>query len=288
MSTARIIKSVNWHLISACNYRCRFCFARNLGETPVSFDDGVGIIRKLADIGMDKINFAGGEPLLHPHLRDYCRVAKEHGMTVSITTNGSLLDEDVIGKMRGVVDWIALSIDSGSDEIEAQLGRGYGDHVSHCIRIASMIRNVGIRLKINTTVTASTYRENMIPLVQTIRPDRWKVLQMLHIHGENDDAIGDLAITSEQFNQFVENHRLVVLENGELPVFESSDEIENSYFMITPSGNVKIDMGNVVTKFSLDEVITHGVEYFVSPVKYQNRGGIYEWNAKTTPVGSRS
>jgi radical S-adenosyl methionine domain-containing protein 2 len=277
MSSAGVIKSVNWHLISTCNYHCRFCFARNLGEAPVPFDKGVEIIQKLVDIGMDKINFAGGEPLLHPRLLDYCKITKEQGMTVSITTNGSLLNEDLIGKMRGVVDWIALSMDSSSDKIESRLGRGYGDHISHCIRIASIIRNAGIRLKMNTTVTASTYREDMVPLVKKIKPDRWKVLQMLHIHGENDDAVEELAITSAQFNHFVENHRHVILEGKESPVFESSDEIENSYFMITPLGNVKIDTGKIITKFSLDVVTSRGVEYFVSPVKYQNRGAAYEW-----------
>nr|WP_321353142.1 viperin family antiviral radical SAM protein [uncultured Methanoregula sp.] len=277
MSSAGIIKSVNWHLISSCNYRCRFCFARNLGEVPVSFNEGVEIIRKLVDLGMDKINFAGGEPLLHPRLHDYCTVAKDHGMTVSVTTNGSFLDGNQIARMSEVVDWIALSIDSGSDEIEARLGRGCGNHVANCTKVARIIREAGIRLKMNTTITAQTYSENMIPLVKSIKPDRWKVLQMLHIRGENDDAAADLAITSDQFNHFVENHRQVCLDSGGFPVFESCDAIENSYFMITPSGNVKIDAGNIITKFSIAEVISLGVEYFVSPVKYRERGGIYEW-----------
>jgi len=278
MSSAGIIKSVNWHLISACNYRCRFCFARNLGEAPVSFDDGVGIIRKLADMGMDKINFAGGEPLLHPRLLDYCADAKEYGMTVSITTNGSLLNENMIMKMQDIVDWIALSIDSGSEQTEALLGRGTGNHVIHCKNIAGIIHNAGILLKLNTTITGHNYREDMHPLVWMIKPDRWKVLQMTHIIGENDDAVEELAITSEQFNHFIENHQNVILENGKLPIFESCDMIENSYFMITPSGNVKVDVGNVITKFSIADVISCGVECFVSPVKYQNRGGKYEWN----------
>jgi radical S-adenosyl methionine domain-containing protein 2 len=277
MSSAGIIKSVNWHLISACNYRCRFCFARNLGEGPVSFNEGVEIIRKLVDLGMDKINFAGGEPLLHPRLLDYCRVAKDHGMTVSVTTNGSCLHGNLIARMSEVVDWIALSIDSGSDEIEALLGRGCGNHVMHCTKVACIIREAGIRLKMNTTITSLTYNENMIPLVRSIKPDRWKVLQMLHIRGENDDAVSDLSITSEQFNHFVENHRLASLDNGEKPVFESSYDIENSYFMITPSGNVKIDAGNVIAKFSITDVIARGIEAFVDPEKYQKRGGIYEW-----------
>jgi radical S-adenosyl methionine domain-containing protein 2 len=283
MSSTGIIKSVNWHLISECNYRCRFCFARNLGEAPVSFDEGVGIIRKLADMGMDKINFAGGEPLLHPRLLDYCAVAKEFGMTTSITTNGSCLHENLIARMSEVVDWIALSIDSGSDEIEARLGRGCGNHVMHCTEVARIIREAGIRLKMNTTITSLTYGENMIPLVGSIKPERWKVLQMLHIRGENDDAIEELRITSEQFNHFIESHSNVILENGESPVFESSDAIEDSYFMITPSGKVKIDADNIISKFSIEEVISSGVECFVNPEKYQNRGDIYEW-AKPTGI----
>jgi radical S-adenosyl methionine domain-containing protein 2 len=277
MSSAGVIKSVNWHLISACNYRCRFCFARNLGEDPVSFNKGVEIIRKLAEIGMDKINFAGGESLLHPRLHDYCEAAKDLGMTVAITTNGSLLNQERIRNLSNVVDWIALSIDSGSNEIERQLGRGTGDHVSHCIQVSGMIRDAGIRLKMNTTVTALTYRENMLSLVEKINPDRWKVLQMMHIHGENDDAVEELAITSEHFGLFVENHRGFVLNNGEMPIFESGDAMENSYFMITPGGNVKTDSGKVISKFSLDDVISCGVEYFVSPGKYHDRGAIYEW-----------
>jgi len=227
---------------------------------------------------MDKINFAGGEPLLHPRLLDYCAVAKDHGMTVSITTNGMLLKKDLIGTMQHVVDWIALSIDSGSNETEALLGRGYGNHVTHCSCIAPIIRDTGIHLKVNTTVTSRTFCENMESLIQELKPDRWKVLQMLHIQGENDDAVEDLAITSEQFNYFVENNSQVILENGESPVFESCNMIENSYFMITPEGNVKIDKGNVITKFTLTDVINRGVDMIVDPVKYQNRGGLYEWN----------
>jgi radical S-adenosyl methionine domain-containing protein 2 len=229
---------------------------------------------------MDKINFAGGEPLLHPRLLDYCAVAKEFGMTTSITTNGSLLNKGMILKMRGVADWIALSIDSGSDKIETQLGRGSGNHVSHCRRLASVIRNTGIRLKMNTTVTAQNYREDMHPLLMRIKPDRWKVLQMTHIVGENDNAVEDLAITSNQFNHFMVNHRDVILESGETPTFESCDLIENSYFMITPLGNVKTDIGNVIVKYFLKDVISQGVESFVNPAKYQKRGGLYEWSTR--------
>ncbi|WP_343044919.1 viperin family antiviral radical SAM protein [Methanofollis tationis] len=268
---------MNWHLISACNYSCRFCFARNLGETPVSFSEGERILTRLADAGMEKINFAGGEPLLHPRLFDYCRAAHDLGMTVSITTNGSRLTPEQVRMERGYIDWIALSVDSASEETEVRLGRGDGRHVGHCIRLSDAIREAGIRLKINTTVTALSREEDMTGFIRRTDPDRWKVLQMLHIRGENDGAVADLSVTDAEFRAFADRHTGVVLRGGVLPVFESSAMIEGSYFMVTPGGRVKTDTGRVIRKYSLDEVLESGVSAYVDEGQYLGRGGVYAW-----------
>lgn len=277
MTASSGIQSVNWHLTSACNYSCRFCFVQNLKECPVGFDNGLKLIQTLADAGMDKINFAGGEPLLHPRLLDYCRAAKDLGLTVSITTNGYLLNETNIDDMKGVVDWIGLSVDSVSDDVEERLCRGFGDHVTHSRWAATLIHDAGISLKVNTTVTRLTYHEDMRSLIEHLNPGRWKVFQMLHIRGENDDDAADLAVTDGQFDQFVARHRAFRLKNGSSPVFERCDDMESSYFMVTPAGNVKIDTGRVVTKFPLGEVLERGIGAYVDEGKYRGRGGVYAW-----------
>ena len=117
----------------------------------------------------------------------------------------------------------------------------------------------------------------MRPLIRTLNPERWKVFQMLDIKGENDSA-HDLLITNEQFNQFVNEHLIFRLENGNAPVFEYAEDMECSYFMITPSGNVKIDNGRVITKYPLDVVLKTGINKIINEKKYINRGGLYEWN----------
>lgn len=277
MPTQPAIRSVNWHLTPACNYSCRFCFAQNLGEVPVSFSDGLTLLSRLADAGMEKINFAGGEPLLHPRLFEYCRVAHDLGMTVSITTNGSKLTPELIRIHRDYIDWIALSVDSASEETEALLGRGKGRHVGHCIHLSDGIREAGIRLKINTTVTALSRNEDMTAFIRRTDPDRWKVLQMLHIRGENDGAVADLSVTDAEFRAFADRHAGVVLSGGVRPVFESSTMIEGSYFMITPGGRVKTDTGRVIRKYSLDEVLGSGVSEYVDEGQYLGRGGVYAW-----------
>lgn len=274
--TSSLIKSVNWHVTPYCNYRCRFCFAQNFSDKPIKFEEGVIILKILAEMGMTKINFAGGEPLLHPNILNYCKVAKKHGFTVSITTNGSKLTQDLIQKMIGCVDWIGLSVDSCLDDIEQKLGRGLGDHVTKCLESAYYIHKAGIKLKVNTCVNSLTYQENMVPLIRMLNPDRWKVLQMMHIDGENDFA-RDLEISHSDFRYFVERHRNVVLENFTSPVFESAEDMECSYFMLTPSGMVKSDKDRKIKLTSLSEVVSIGIDNFISEIKYQERGAIYNW-----------
>lgn len=277
MAKKSVIRSVNWHLISACNYSCRFCFAKNLGEKPVSYSEGLEILRCLAESGMEKINFAGGEPLLHKRLFDYCQEAHDLGMVVSITTNGSLLSEKMIHENRNYIDWIGLSVDSGNEETEVQLGRGKGGHVQHCIGISDVLRNMGIRLKINTTITALNWKEDMREFIRRTDPDRWKIFQMLHIRGENDDAASDLLVSSEEFQTFQDRHSDLVLKNGQNPVFESANMMEGSYFMLTPGGQVKTDTGRIIIKYPLDLVLQNGISKYIFENQYLDRGGVYAW-----------
>lgn len=277
MGSSGVIQSVNWHLTPACNYACKFCFAQNLGEKPIPEEQGVHLIERLVNLGMDKINFAGGEPLLHPGLANYCSMAKDFGMTVSITTNGSLLTTDLIDELKEHVDWIAISVDSAIEETETKLGRGKGNHVRNARGIAPLVREAGIKLKINTTVTSLNWNEDMHQFIEEVRPDRWKVLQMLHIRGENDEYAKELSVTEQEFDYFVQNHSDVRLSGGIKPVFESCDAIESSYFMVTPSGNVKIDTGRKITLYPLEFIEHYGPEAIVMPEKYIGRGGVYEW-----------
>lgn len=277
MGSTGVIQSVNWHLTPACNYACKFCFAQNLGEKPMPQEQGVHLIERLVRLGMDKINFAGGEPLLHPGLPYYCSAANDIGMTVSITTNGSLLTANLIDELKDHVDWIAISVDSSIEETEKKLGRGKGNHVHHARNIAPLVRDAGIKLKINTTVTSLNWNEDMHQFIDEVRPDRWKILQMLHIRGENDEYADELSVSEQEFDYFVQNHSDVRLSGGIKPVFESCDAIESSYFMVTPSGNVKIDTERKISLYPLEFIEQYGPEAVVMPEKYLGRGGVYEW-----------
>lgn len=78
---------------------------------------------------MRKINFAGGEPFLYKkHLGDLIVFCKEelHLESVSIVSNGSLIDDNFMNVYGRYIDILALSCDSFDDETNMKIGRSDG------------------------------------------------------------------------------------------------------------------------------------------------------------------
>lgn len=76
---SRIPLSVNLHLTHECNYRCRFCYFSKLGhfaslrpddEPTLPLNEQFRLQQLLAEAGVDRITYAGGEPTLYDRPED--------------------------------------------------------------------------------------------------------------------------------------------------------------------------------------------------------------------------
>lgn len=267
--------SVNWHVWPRCNYACGFCFT-TFRDIPRALPkkDALRIPALLRAAGTEKLTFVGGEPTLCPYLPELVRTSKDEGLTTMVVTNGYLLADGYLDRIRDAADWIGLSLESASNEIEKRLGRGNGDHVDRVLLAARKTRAAGIRLKVNTTVTALTWREDLHDVILTIEPERWKVFQALWIRGENDAFMARHAVTPEQFRAFVARH--VDLH----PVVEDNELMRGSYVMLDPLGRFFQDSRGYY-EYS-DPILDVGVMPALSQVgwdteKFVRRGGLYGW-----------
>lgn len=236
---------VNYHITNHCNYRCAYCFGKFDGQENPSLDNGKTIIDNIASyfkinqITNGRINFAGGEPMLYPHLDELIRYTHSFGIDVSIVTNGSLLTPERIHSWRGLVSCIGISIDSLCKNTNKQIGRCCQDSaktIDNWTAIASAVHDCGIALKINTVVSRLNIRENLLPLYDAIKPNKIKLLQMHLIRGINDRA-KPYEITKREFDDFCERHSSA----PSVIVSEPCGSMENSYLMINPDGNVQLN-----------------------------------------------
>ena len=139
MRAKKIPLSVNYHFTRKCNYECGFCFHTDTNSYIAPLEDGNAALKLLAQAGMKKINFAGGEPFLYPgHLGkmvDFCKEVLKL-QSVSIVSNGSKITESWIKAHSKNVDILAISCDSFNEETNIAIGRGKGTHIQQLYRIA--------------------------------------------------------------------------------------------------------------------------------------------------------
>lgn len=282
MSQRSRITSVNFHILRSCDARCGFCFA-TFRDVRGRLERGAALrlISLLRENGAAKITFAGGEPTLHPDLELYVRRAKELGFVTGVVTNGRRLSP-LLERAAEVLDWVGLSIDSASESVQARLGRGTGDHVARTAALADKCRDAEVRVKVNTVVTALTWREDMSALVRRLAPDRWKVFQVLLVEGQNDGRVEPLLISRAEFQSFVERHRHLQGEGVAL-VAEDNDAMTDSYVMIDPLGRFYGDTGQ---RHRVGRPILEvGVDAALADVgfrfeKLRARGGLYDWTPR--------
>ena len=274
------IPAINFHLLQACNMACGHCFAVSLPMNRLTLDESSEIIGLLSQAGFEKINFAGGEPMLYPELDHLIREAKESGMTTSIVTNGTRITDVWLDGMSGYLDWIALSIDSANPDTHMRSGRVTCDGAIRTEKYLEMCRSIrqhGMRLKINTVVTHYNRDEDMTGFIREAAPERWKIMRVLTVMGQNDHNAGLFEVTGGQFDAYVERNRSV----GDIIVVpESNDLMTSSYVMIDPTGRF---FDNAKGRHTYSRPILQvGVSDALQDVKtdpgrFGLRGGYYEW-----------
>ncbi len=292
MKSNQFIPSVNYHLWEPCNMRCKFCFAtfkdvkqHILPKGHLPKLESIKVVEELARFGFEKITFAGGEPTLCPWLPELIETAKKGGMTTMIVTNGSKIDSSFLSKVQTCIDWIALSIDSLEEGTNLMSGRALVGkqplNASYYLNLAEQIKAFGFGLKINTVVNRTNFKENLSEFMLSALPERWKILQVLPIDGQNDFKVDRFTIKLHEFNHFVKTHS--TLTNKLTIVAETNRNMRGSYVMVDPAGRF---FDNTLGKHNYSEPILNvGVASALADVdfsydKFIDRGGQYNWVKK--------
>lgn len=292
-TTSSYPPSVNFHLWEPCNMRCRFCFAtfQDVKQTVLPRghlprDQALDVVEKLAAAGFNKITFAGGEPTLCPWLGELIERAKQRGLTTMLVTNGSrLLTPGWLDTHGSHLDWVVLSIDSADPRTHERLGRSIAGQVGralpveHYLTIASELHRRSVRLKVNTVVTAENAAEDMGDLLLSLRPERWKVLQVLPIGGQNDGKVEALLIDELTFRRYCARHQRVA-DAGIRLVPEDNEDMTGTYAMVDPAGRF---FDNTAGQHHYSRpILSVGVadawqDIRFDSQRFEDRGGVYDW-----------
>lgn len=119
-------KQIPWLIEFSVTYRCQCkCPHCSVGEyldkasqkNELSSEQIKGVLAQAVKIGIPKVDFFGGEPLLKENIIDLIRFGAKKGLYMSITTNAWLLTRDLAGRLkRAGISCINISLDNVSEE----------------------------------------------------------------------------------------------------------------------------------------------------------------------------
>lgn len=284
-----VLLPVNFHLWQPCNMRCRFCFATFfdvkqscLPKGHLSVSEALKVVEVLCKAGAGKITFAGGEPTLCPWLPELLKVAKRHGVTTMVVTNGTCLEEHWLQRNAHLIDWITLSVDSLDPLVNAMSGRkvpgSEAPDLSWYLNKVRVIKDTGIRFKVNTVVHRLNVQENLATFISKTQPERWKLFQVLPVKGQNDIKVDALLISDQEFEAFQKRHLALLPEQVIVP--ESNNAMTGSYLMLDPAGRFydNVDGKHTYSRPILEVGVAEALkEIRFDRSKFYDRDGLYNW-----------
>lgn len=105
-------------LTEKCNLRCTYCMPEegvqlSKKDNLLKSDEIIRLISLFARLGVNKIRFTGGEPLVRSDCVDLIRETKKIGIqTISMTTNGILLPRKIVELKEAGLTHLNISLDT--------------------------------------------------------------------------------------------------------------------------------------------------------------------------------
>jgi radical SAM protein with 4Fe4S-binding SPASM domain len=151
---------VIWETTRACRLACRHCRAdavHHRDALELRTDDGVALIDDLAAYGPPRpvLVLTGGDPFERPDLVELVRHARGAGLTVALSPSVTprLTRDALVDLHEAGASAVSLSLD-GATATTHDAFRGIAGVFDTTLDAARTVRDVGLRLQLNSTVTA--------------------------------------------------------------------------------------------------------------------------------------
>lgn len=151
---------VVWNCTRRCNLKCRHCYAASDGRPAdeLTGDEARAMIDDLAAFGAPVLLFSGGEPCQREDLVDLAGYAKEKGMRVVLSTNGTLITSALAARLASVgLSYVGVSID-GLESTHDRF-RGVPGAFRRSLAGIRAARDAGIKVGLRMTLNAANADE---------------------------------------------------------------------------------------------------------------------------------
>ena len=148
-----------FELTPRCNFACKMCYVRLTPEqmAPIgrerTAEQWLQLGRQAREAGLVFLLLTGGEPFLRPDFEEIYRGLTELGLSISINTNGSLLNQRLHSLFRQLPPAMVNVTLYGASEEDYRTLCGCGGGFEAALSALDFFLELGVTVNLNTTLT---------------------------------------------------------------------------------------------------------------------------------------
>ena len=222
---SRKINYLRWAVTDRCNLRCAYCMPEeNMHFVPrnqlLTFEEMASLLPIFEQIGLTKIRFTGGEPLVRKGIMEFFSSMKNFNFNWHITTNGVLLGNHFEDLVNYGLKGVNLSLDTLDQKKFQRITRRNDFH--KVMQNLRLVQSSGLQLKVNAVIQKG------------INDD--EIFQLMELAVDNDIEV--------RFIEFMPFNG-----KGNHPGFISANEIKSKIQLRYPLSQLKSSFGDTAETF---------------------------------------
>ncbi len=157
------LRTLFWNVTYACSYRCPICFADGGGARPdeLTTVEALEVVKKAHEVGVSDILISGGEPFERKDLLEILACMARYGITARIASNGSLLTEEIVSRLRRetLVKSFQISVDTMDPVAYAEFHGAPIEALPRVLEALRLVKEHGFHTTVSIRLTPLTLPE---------------------------------------------------------------------------------------------------------------------------------
>ena len=172
---------VVWNITQRCNLKCKHCYAAGVADISqeLTHEEALRAIDGFAAFGCPVLLFSGGEPFIREDILELATYARQKGLRVVFSTNGTCITEEIAKKIAAIgVSYVGISIDGVRETHDAF--RGVPGAYERSLAAIRHCREAGVKVGLRVTLTRANVKE--IPSIfQLMREENIPRICLYHL-----------------------------------------------------------------------------------------------------------
>jgi len=173
------LRQLFWNVTYACNFRCAVCFSNSGRNAPdeLTTDEAKDLVRNAHAAGVEDVVISGGEPFCREDLIEILAFMGRLGITARIASNGSLLTDAVIRRLRRetLTKSFQISLDTLDPVIYERFHKAPAAMLETALRALRCIKAEGFHTTISVRLVPETL-EGIPALLDLASREGWSTV----------------------------------------------------------------------------------------------------------------